>query len=291
MQRKEVSRFLFYCCSRLSNAMLFLVSSAVCAVANPWEQVESPFKGNAAAVGSYANGCLAGAKALALSGAGFQVIRPQRKRYYGHPLLISFINDYSHDFQRYSQSKLLIADISMPRGGNFSHGHSSHQIGLDVDIWFKLSKQPLTVAQRAQPEPFDIVDTEQFQLDSKQWQPLHTRMLQLAAEDSRVARIFVSPVIKQHLCDMNLNNDTWLQKVRPWWGHTYHMHVRLHCPSDEPDCISQAAIANGNGCNELGWWRQQYIQPKPKPKSKPPTKPARKKKVKPLQCAKLLSEN
>lgn len=270
------------------SVILLLVNSTV--FANPWERVNSPFNGDVAAVGSYANGCLAGGEALPLSGVGFQVIRPERQRYFGHPQLISFISDYSNKLQQYQQSNVLIADMSMPRGGNFTHGHSSHQIGLDVDIWLKLTEQPLTVKQRAQPEPFDIVNSKQFSLDSKQWQPQHTRMLQLAAKDHRVARIFVSPVIKQHLCDMKLVDDAWLNKVRPWWGHTYHMHVRLHCPEDDASCINQAAIPKGNGCNELSWWKEQYTLPKLKPKSKPNSKPAKKKeKTKPKRCEQILS--
>lgn len=269
--------------------VIFLLASSP-AFANPWERVNSPFNGDAAAVGSYANGCLAGGEALPLSGVGFQVIRTERQRYFGHPQLISFISDYSHKLQQYQQSNVLIADMSMPRGGNFSHGNSSHQIGLDVDIWLKLTEQPLTVKQRAQPEPIDIVNTKQFSLDSKQWQAQHTRMLQLAAEDSRVARIFVSPVIKQHLCDMKLSDDAWLNKVRPWWGHTYHMHVRLKCPKNDTSCINQAAIPKGNGCGELSWWKQQYTQPKEQPKSKPNNKPAKKReKTKPKRCQQILS--
>ncbi|MCL1051942.1 penicillin-insensitive murein endopeptidase [Shewanella abyssi] len=277
--------------SRLScllSMMLIFISSGL--YANQWEQVDTPYGGGVSAVGSYANGCLSGAEALPLSGAGFQVIRTERQRYYGHPLLISFITDFASDFQTDNHSDLLIADMSMPRGGNFSHGHSSHQIGLDVDIWLKLTQQVLTTVQREQPQPFDIVDPKQFTLDSQQWQPQHTQMLKLAAEDSRVARIFVSPVIKQHLCNMELANDHWLSKVRPWWGHTYHIHVRLHCPKGDGSCISQAAIPKGNGCNELGWWKQQMTQTKPKSPSKKTAKTAKKKneKLKPKQCAQLL---
>ncbi|PKG74412.1 penicillin-insensitive murein endopeptidase [Shewanella sp. GutCb] len=269
---------------------MMLVVVCFSSSANQWEQADSPYGGSVAAMGSYANGCLAGAEALPLSGEGFQVIRTQRQRYYGHPLLISFITDFASDFQQNDHSDLLIADMSMPRGGNFSHGHSSHQIGLDVDIWLKLTEQPLTVAEREQPQPFDIVNTKQFTLDNQQWLPEHTRMLKLAAEDSRVARIFVSPVIKQHLCNMELANDSWLSKVRPWWGHTYHMHVRLHCPEGDARCINQAPIPKGNGCNELSWWKQQMTQTKPKSTSKKSVKTAKKKKekVKPKQCAQLL---
>ncbi|MCL1056715.1 penicillin-insensitive murein endopeptidase [Shewanella gelidimarina] len=260
-------------------------------LANPWEAVDEPSLGEVTAMGSYANGCLAGAKALPLSGEGFQVIRTARNRYYGHPQLIAFITDLAQSFQQSQQSDLLIADMSMPRGGNFSHGHSSHQIGLDVDIWLQLADKTLTETQRESPEPLDLVDQKTFSLDSPHWQPQQTQMLQLAAEDERVARIFVSPVIKLHLCDMKLADDTWLTKVRPWWGHTYHMHVRLHCPADDDSCIDQAPITKGNGCQELNWWRQQMTQTKTKTKpsnKKLPAKP-KKPKVKPKQCKRLLT--
>ncbi|WOT05545.1 penicillin-insensitive murein endopeptidase [Shewanella youngdeokensis] len=262
------------------------------AAANPWEQVRAPYNSRAAAVGSYANGCLAGAKALPLSGVGFQVIRTERQRYYGHPLLISFINDFSQQLYQENHQDILIADMSMPRGGNFSHGHASHQIGLDVDIWFKLADKPLTPAQREQPLPLDMINTKQFSLDGQQWLPAHTRMLQVAAQDQRVARIFVSPVIKQHLCRLPLSDDRWLEKIRPWWGHTYHMHVRLHCPADDSSCQEQAAIPKGNGCNELGWWKQQMAQPAtPIAKKDKPSPKKTKSKVKPQQCALILGEH
>ncbi|QQX80725.1 penicillin-insensitive murein endopeptidase [Shewanella sp. KX20019] len=279
---------------RLSRVLsLMLIFTCTGLPANQWEQLDTPYGGSIAAMGSYANGCLAGAEALPLSGEGFQVIRTERQRYYGHPLLISFITQFASDFQQYNHGDLLIADMSMPRGGNFSHGHSSHQIGLDVDIWLKLTEQVLTPEQREQPLPFDIVDDKKFTLDSKQWRPQHTQMLKLAAEDHRVARIFVSPVIKQHLCNMEFANDNWLSKVRPWWGHTYHMHVRLHCPAGDTSCISQAVIPDGNGCNELSWWKQQMTQTKPKSPAKKTAEIAKKKnkKLKPKQCSQLLYDS
>src|SRR5581483_1042400 len=46
----------------------------------------------------------------------------------------------------------------------------------------------------------------------------------------------------------------WLRKVRPWWGHDDHFHVRLACPADSPECAPQAALPPGDGCDALAWW-------------------------------------
>jgi penicillin-insensitive murein endopeptidase len=72
----------------------------------------------------------------------------------------------------------------------------------------------------------------------------------------------------------------WLRKVRPWWGHDEHMHVRLRCPSGSPECDNQAALPEGDGCDRLGWWfakrkRQPEPPPKPDPAPEPKPKPAR----------------
>lgn len=271
---------------------LSLMASSV-AIANLWEAADTPYASQASAIGSYANGCLKGAQALPLDGEGYQVIRPQRHRYYGHPVLIEFIRQFAASLNRQGSDDILIGDMSMPRGGNFTQGHSSHQTGLDVDVWFKQASKPLTTAELARPTALELVDKKLFKLDTQLWSSAQTQMIKQAALDERVARIFVSPVIKQHLCDLGLENDVWLNKVRPWWGHTYHMHVRLSCPRGNPLCRDQASIPVGNGCHELGWWKRQLTQTQPtqiakanKPASKPEMKKA---KVKPEQCSLMLA--
>ena len=47
----------------------------------------------------------------------------------------------------------------------------------------------------------------------------------------------------------------WLAKVRPWWGHDAHFHVRLACPAGEPLCRDQEPPPGGDGCGaDLAWW-------------------------------------
>ena len=55
-------------------------------------------------------------------------------------------------------------------------------------------------------------------------------MLEVAASDPVVDRIFVNPVIKRELCTHEPPGSLWLRKLRPWWGHHDHFHVRLRCP-------------------------------------------------------------
>ena len=56
----------------------------------------------------------------------------------------------------------------------------------------------------------------------------------------------------QTVCASVGDQREWLRKVRPWWGHHDHFHVRLPCPADSPLCEAQAALPQGDGCGELG---------------------------------------
>jgi len=51
----------------------------------------------ARAIGFYAKGCLAGAKAIAVDGAAWQVMRLSRNRMWGHPSLIALIERLAKD--------------------------------------------------------------------------------------------------------------------------------------------------------------------------------------------------
>ena len=51
----------------------------------------TPLQGHPRSIGSYAYGCLAGAIALPITGPSWQVMRLSRKRYWGNPSLVAFI--------------------------------------------------------------------------------------------------------------------------------------------------------------------------------------------------------
>src|SRR5258708_23548157 len=65
------------------------------------------------------------------------------------------------------------------------------------------------------------------EIDPEVWTPGHTAVIKAAARDPHVERIFVNAAIKKALCRDTDPDRSWMNKVRPYWGHDYHFHVRL----------------------------------------------------------------
>jgi len=62
-------------------------------------------------------GFLAGAVALPLNGATWQVMRSSRNRNWGHPKLIAFLERLAGKAKKIGWNGLLVGDLSQPRGG------------------------------------------------------------------------------------------------------------------------------------------------------------------------------
>jgi penicillin-insensitive murein endopeptidase len=84
-----------------------------------------------------------------------------------------------------------------------------------------------------------------------------------------VQRIFVNAAIKKALCRGARGDRSWLSKVRPWWGHDYHFHIRMRCPADASECQGQKDQDGGDGCRDLGYWFSDAVL-HPKPPEVPP---------------------
>ena len=224
-----------------------------------------------AAHGEYAKGCLAGGTELPETGPGWQAMRLSRNRNWGHPSAISFIERLSERVQAIGWPRLYIGDISQPRGGPMRSGHRSHQMGLDIDIWLLKPRQKLL--SRKQREKIGSPRTVSGTSVNKYWTAEHHQVVKAAASDPGVARIFVNAAIKQAMCwDEPQGGDrAWLRKIRPWYGHDAHFHVRLNCPPESPNCVPQAPIPAGDGCDEtLAWWfSDEARNPKPSGNKKP----------------------
>ncbi len=227
--------------------------------------------------GGYARGCLAGALRLALNGPGlrWQKVRLNRARPYGHPDLIAFIDRLSAKAQGYGWRSVLVADMAQPRGGPMLTGHRSHQSGLDVDIWMLPGPgRELTREERDRMSSITVLGADRKSVNEN-WTLKHRLILRDAATDPAVARVFVNPAIKKHLCTtLNASGapTDWLRKIRPWYGHPYHFHVRLACPDDAPGCVSQKPPPPGDGCDaSLDYWLSDAVlnPPKPKPGATP----------------------
>jgi penicillin-insensitive murein endopeptidase len=233
----------------------------------------TPTAGPVQAIGAYERGCLSGAVALPADGANWQVMRPSRNRAWGHPVLIAFLERLAEKLPaEASWPGLLVGDIAQPRGGPMLTGHGSHQIGLDADIWLTpMPNRRLGPAERDEISATDVVAADGMDVDPATWTPQHRRLLEAVAREPVVARIFVNAAIKRALCREAGLDRAWMSKIRPWWGHNYHFHVRLSCPSGDPECHGQAPPPAGDGCGrELDWWfTEAALHPPPSPPAKP----------------------
>ena len=71
-------------------------------------------------------------------------------------------------------------------------GHTSHQIGLDVDIWFTPAPDhELSQEEREFNLALSMVSEDRLDVDPKAWTHAHTEVVRVAAEDPVVSRIFV----------------------------------------------------------------------------------------------------
>ncbi|MGQ7791077.1 penicillin-insensitive murein endopeptidase [Faunimonas sp. B44] len=228
---------------------------------------------SARAIGFYSRGCLAGAVAIPVDGSHWQAMRLSRNRNWGHPELIAFLGDLArHAAAKDGWPGLLIGDLSQPRGGPMLTGHASHQIGLDADIWLTpMPNRRLSAREREDMPPVPLTEPGPHEVNPAVWTSAHLRLIRRAASDPRVDRIFVAPGIKKKLCETETGARGWLRKVRPYYGHNYHMHVRLGCVAGASGCRDQAAPPPGDGCGkELAWW---YTDEPYRPAKTPPAKP------------------
>jgi penicillin-insensitive murein DD-endopeptidase len=78
------------------------------------------------------------------------------------------------------------------------------------------------------------------------------------------------------LCREARGDRGWLAKIRPWWGHDYHFHIRMRCPPGNGQCEGQPSQSEDEGCKPADlayWFSDSVLHPKPPPtppKPKPP---------------------
>ena len=230
--------------------------------AHGWDDVDGPAAGEPETIGTYAAGCLVGGVRLPDDGTGFLAVRPARNRHYGHPVLVRYVETLAGRADAAGLGLLPIGDLSQPRGGPMLSAHASHQVGLDVDIYFRLDLPRLPADERGEDlELPSYVDYQRRQLDEG-FGDAQLELLRLAADAPDVERIFVSPLIKQAMCERPWEDRGFLRRLRPWYGHDDHLHVRLSCPPGSPDCTAQAPPPPGDGCGaELDSWLEDGLVP------------------------------
>lgn len=240
--------------------------------------VTSPSLQRPGAIGAYSRGCLTGAVQLPADGPTWQAMRLSRNRHWGHPELIAFVKELAAAAPQVGLRGILVGDLAQPRGGPMPYGHTSHQTGLDADIWFREMPEPRLSEEERETFEFRTVLTDaKDAADPERLTPAMMGLIATAALDPRVERIFVHPLIKRAMCEASWEDRTMLAKVRPWYGHDAHFHVRLACPAGSPDCRAQRPPPPGDGCGDglAYWFTPAPYAPDPNARPSPPLTVAR----------------
>ena len=224
----------------------------------PWAKAKRVSSGEAKSIGFYSEGCIQGAQALKAKAPGLRSVRRGRGRFYGHPNLLSTLYQIGEELNAEGLKPALIGDLSQPRGGLMSFGHKSHQMGLDADVWFGETLKGKSA----------VIGREE-RLNMEVWSQRHEALLQVASEQDEVERIFVHWRIKEHFCAQP-TPPAWSRKLRPWFGHDKHFHIRLFCPKDSLECEPQASLPEGLGCDpaHLTWFSAKEVRARRKAEAK-----------------------
>jgi penicillin-insensitive murein DD-endopeptidase len=222
-------------------------------------------------IGTYSRGCIAGADPMPINGDTWQVMRLSRNRNWGHPDLIALLKRLAAKAHKDAGwPGILVGDIGQPRGGPALSGHASHQIGLDADIWLTpMPDHRLSRNEREEMSATMMVREDRLDVDPRVFTSGHLAVIRDAAREPAVQRIFVNAAIKKALCRAAKGDRSWLSKVRPWWGHDYHFHIRMRCPAGSSECHGQTDQEGGDGCNDLAYWFQDSVLHPPPPKEPP----------------------
>jgi penicillin-insensitive murein endopeptidase len=231
----------------------------------------TPIEAKTRSIGYYWRGCLAGAKALPVDGESWQVVRLSRNRMWGNPAMIAFLERFSRKAKAEGVwNGILVGDISQPRGGPMMTGHASHQVGLDADVWLTpMPDRTLSREEREEMSAVNMVTEDGRSVDRAHWSEAQAGVIKAAAEEPEVDRIFVNAAIKKALCETH-RGEPWMNRVRAYWGHNYHFHIRIKCPAGETTCEAQDPLPPGDGCDKsLAWWfTDEALHPSPsKPKA------------------------
>lgn len=234
--------------------------------------MDRPTAGQSIPVGSYAKGCIAGAVQLPPDGPGWQAMRLSRDRRWGTPELVDYVATLARSAAQDGWPGLLVGDMGQARGGPMKSGHASHQIGLDVDIWLQpMPDRQLGAKERETLSAVSVLKRGTRSIDPKRFGEAERMLIYRAAQVPGVARIFVAPGIKKSLCAITWRDPSFLQKIRPWYGHDDHIHVRLACPAGATRCLDQDPVPDGDGCGaDLDYW---FTDAPYKPSNIPPSPP------------------
>lgn len=206
-------------------------------------------------MGYYSSGSLINGVSLPDSGPGYMKLFLQRKRAWGTQEMINMIIRSAADMNSTfpGMDRLQVGDISQQGGGDVSDLHSSHQNGQDVDLTYYRKDKVEQPAHHVNGFSESMVINNRLSKNfdtARNWE-----FIKRLHENGDVQRIFVDPVIKKEFCRFARTKnelfrfDDILRSLRTLENHADHMHVRLRCPPNARECISQEDPPSGTGCS------------------------------------------
>ena len=112
----------------------------------------------------------------------------------------------------------------------------------------------LSKEEREDISASNLVAADWKRLNPQTWTPQHVAFIKAAAEQPEVERVLVNAAIKKELCRVeDKKQHAWMAKVRPWYGHHDHIHVRLRCPADSPNCRHSSRYPAATGAAPRSW--------------------------------------
>lgn len=208
---------------------------------------------NSTPVGFYSKGSILNSWELTPEGDGYMRLFLLRDRGYGSRELVTMIAGAGADMHKISagRDRLQVGDLGALNGGVISR-HGSHQNGLDVDLtYYRVNG---IEQNQNQINGFAEVFVKNKKLSKNFDIERNWELLKALHRHGKVQRIFVDEVIKKELCrfakksrDLDSNVEV-LRSLRPYPNHADHMHVRLACPVNTPECVPQEETPVGAGC-------------------------------------------
>ena len=123
-------------------------------------------------------------------------------------------------------------------------GHASHQVGLDADIWLTpMPDRRLSEKEREELSATSMLAADGVSVDPRVWT---RRMRSSSAAPRPTRRSSACSCTRQsrRRCARRKDGDrSVLHKIRPYWGHHYHMHIRIACPKGSDNCEGQPSAA------------------------------------------------
>ena len=128
-------------------------------------------------------------------------------------------------------------------------GHSSHQVGLDIDIWYKPAPDHELSAEEREKMKMESFLLDAGHVNPEVWKREIQQLLRRAVSYPEVARIFVNPAIKKWLCDNAEGRPPISYEDHPDHGPRRSFPCAARLPGHNAGCENQVFKAD-EGCGK-----------------------------------------